>query len=347
MYDVAQRIRRSGRVDDFLRDLLAACIEHLEVDVAVFLRAGRGGAIYEPEHPPIEDLDLLLVEAGGGLQRYIATSKQLVVLNDEKDSRRAYFLAHMPYKIVAAPVLERASVQGLLLVVNRPAKRDFTNGDRSLLALLAQQASIMIQVDRMVQDMRGFSARMASVLIAAVEAKDPYTRGHSERVNELSMKIGRALELEPEELEELHWGSLLHDLGKVAVPDSILRKPGALSRDERTFIQAHPQDSFEILSPIEQLSSAALGARHHHERYDGSGYPCGLKGKKIPLFARIIAVADTYDAMTSSRAYRSGRTVEAALAELERSSGAQLDPEIVELFVRLMGAEPGRKRGDV
>ncbi|MBI5441883.1 MAG: HD domain-containing protein [Deltaproteobacteria bacterium] len=340
MYDVAERVRRSGRIDDLLQELLAACVEHLDVDLAFFLRTGaRSKALYAPEYPPIEDLDLLLVEAAGGLHRYVTTSKQAVVLNDPNDSRRAYLLAHMPYKVISAPVLQGASVQGLLVIVNRPTKRDFLNGDRSLLQLLAQQASIMTEVDGMIRDMRRFSDRMASALIAAVEAKDPYTRGHSERVHEISMRIGRALALEPDELEELHWGSLLHDLGKMAVPDAILRKPGGLSKDERTFIQAHPQDSFEILNPIEQLGGAALGARHHHERFDGAGYPSGLKGSKIPLFARIIAVADTFDAMTSSRAYRSGRSVQEALAELRRVSGTQLDPEIVDVFIGLCREE--------
>ena len=174
-----------------------------------------------------------------------------------------------------------------------------------------------------------FNQQLAAALIEAVEAKDPYTRGHSERVHHISMEIGRAMGLPADDLEDLHWGSLLHDVGKIGIPDAVLCKPGRLDRDEYAFIMVHPERSYEILRHVDYLKGAVLAARHHQEMYDGRGYPHGLKGARIPLLARIVAVADTYDSITSSRAYRAGRSHEIAMREIQRVSGTQLDPEVI------------------
>jgi len=154
------------------------------------------------------------------------------------------------------------------------------------------------------------------------------------------MEIARSMGLPEDEMPDLHWGSLLHDVGKIGIPDAILCKPARLTEDEYTFIKVHPERSYEILRYIEQLKNAMPGVRHHQEMFDGKGYPHGLKGERIPLHARIIAVADTYDSITSSRAYRPGRTHEKAIAEIERVSGSQLDPAVVEVFLQMCAAEP-------
>jgi len=133
---------------------------------------------------------------------------------------------------------------------------------------------------------------------------------------------------------------LLHDVGKIGIPDAVLCKPSRLTPDEYSFIKVHPERSYEILRHIKHLEKAVLGARHHQEMYDGKGYPHGLKGEHIPLHGRIIAVPDTYDSITSSRAYRAGRSHEIAMQEIERVSGTQLDPAIVKVFKELVAAEP-------
>jgi len=191
-----------------------------------------------------------------------------------------------------------------------------------------------------VRRMGNFTEQMAQALVEAVEAKDPYTRGHSERVDFLALEIGRAMGLSADELQDLHWASLLHDVGKIGIPDALLSKPGGLNKDELTFVMMHAERSYEILRNVEQMKNALPGLRHHHEMYDGNGYPLGLKGEKIPLHARIMAVADTYDSITSSRAYRPGRSHELAMAEIDRVSGTQLDPAIVELFKKMCASEP-------
>jgi HD-GYP domain-containing protein (c-di-GMP phosphodiesterase class II) len=225
-------------------------------------------------------------------------------------------------------------------LINHAHKPDFTNGDRKLAEILATQLSNLSNTYLLLKSMGEFNQQLAMSLIEAVEAKDPYTRGHSERVHFLSMEIGRAMGLPADELDDLHWGSLLHDVGKIGIPDAVLCKPSRLTPDEHTFIKVHPERSYEILRHIKHLERAVLGARHHQEMYDGKGYPHGLKGERIPLHARIIAVCDTYDSITSSRAYRAGRSHEVAMKEIERVSGTQLDPGIVEVFMKLVAAGP-------
>jgi HD-GYP domain-containing protein (c-di-GMP phosphodiesterase class II) len=268
-------------------------------------------------------------------------SRQPLILNRSEDPRRKYLLPHMPYKFLAAPVLDNESVHGVLMLVRQDDRADFSNSDRNLAIVIADQLGVMLRNRAMLEGMRKFGEQMAGALIEAVEAKDPYTRGHSERVQAISVHVGEALGLPRTDLEDLFWGSIMHDIGKIAIPDVILSKPGLLTADEYTFVKTHPERSYEILHHIEYLNrSAQDGARYHHERFDGGGYPMGLEGKGIPLAARVIAVADTYDAMTSSRSYRPAMSHDDAIAEIVRVSGRQLDPEVVNAFQSWCQVDP-------
>jgi diguanylate cyclase (GGDEF)-like protein/putative nucleotidyltransferase with HDIG domain len=167
-------------------------------------------------------------------------------------------------------------------------------------------------------------------LAGAVDARDPYTHGHSERVALYSVAIATELGLNPEERELLRTAALLHDVGKIGIPDSVLKKPAALDKDDWEIIKDHPQLGANILGKAPQLSPILPGILYHHERYDGKGYPHGLAGHQIPRIARILAVADTLDAITSNRPYRPGRPLEDALEEIERCSGTQFEPEVID-----------------
>ena len=172
-------------------------------------------------------------------------------------------------------------------------------------------------------------------LTAALEARDSETHGHSERVVNFSLRLGRELGLDAEQLRSLEFGSLLHDIGKIGVPDAILRKPAALSESEWVRMREHPLHGQKILSGIRFLEGAARVVAQHHERWDGTGYPVGLRGEQIDLNARIFSVADAFDAITSDRVYRRGRSYEDAVAELEGFAGRQFDPEVVEAYRRV------------
>ncbi len=170
-------------------------------------------------------------------------------------------------------------------------------------------------------------------LVKALEARDPYTKNHSVSVMEYSMAIARAMGLDGDMLKKLELASLLHDIGKIGVSDSILGKPGRLTPEEYEKVKIHPNVGVEIVSQMLDDSDILFGIKHHHERWDGKGYPDGLSGKDIPILARIISVADSFDAMTSSRPYREAMTVDEALRELERVSWSQLDGDLVRYFL--------------
>ncbi|MEV7311449.1 HD-GYP domain-containing protein [Streptomyces microflavus] len=173
-------------------------------------------------------------------------------------------------------------------------------------------------------------------LVQAVDIKDTYTRGHSERVGRASVLIARELGMDPGRLEALSFAGILHDVGKLGVPTRVLRKDGPLTPDERRVMELHPEYGHEIVRSIGFLDQARAAILHHHERLDGTGYPYGLSGAAIPESARIVAVADAFDAMTSTRSYRRARPVPAALAELRRCAGSQFDPRMVRALVRAL-----------
>jgi response regulator RpfG family c-di-GMP phosphodiesterase len=177
------------------------------------------------------------------------------------------------------------------------------------------------------------SLNVLRTMVNVLEQRDSYTAGHSRRVTEIALAIAARLELPEPEVKTLRLAGLIHDVGKIGIEDTILRKPGRLTEEEFAAIRTHPERGVQIIEPLDFLRGALPIVRHHHEYFDGCGYPAGLAGDAIPLGARIVAVADTYDAITSSRAYRVARPQEAALAELSRCSGSQFDPELVEAFL--------------
>ena len=172
-----------------------------------------------------------------------------------------------------------------------------------------------------------------------VEAKDPYTRGHSDRVSEISVLIGKKLGLPEEQLKILRIGGLFHDIGKIGIPDNILQKESKLTDDEYSEIKNHPSIGVHILGSAEIFKDIIPIVKHHHERYDGRGYPSGLKGEEIPYIARIAAVADTFDAMTSKRSYRDALDLQVVKDEIKRCEGTQFDPEIAEVFLEILNNE--------
>ena len=177
------------------------------------------------------------------------------------------------------------------------------------------------------------------VLRYTVEAKDPYTRGHSDRVSEYSVLIGKKLGLSDKDIKTLQIGGLFHDVGKIGIPDSILLKEAKLTDDEYSEIKNHPTIGSHILQNATIFKDIIPIVKHHHEKYDGNGYPGRLKGEEIPFMARIAAVADTFDAMTSKRSYRDPLSLDIVRAEIEKYSGSQFDPEIAKVFLDILDNE--------
>lgn len=192
-----------------------------------------------------------------------------------------------------------------------------------------------VELDRALNSLEGAYRSTLKALTAALETRDSETHGHSERVVSYSLRLGREYGLNSEQMKSLEFGSLLHDIGKIGVPDSILRKPAKLTEEEWVRMREHPVHGQQILRGIEFLQGASRVVAQHHEQWDGSGYPLGLRGEEIDICARIFSVADAFDAITSDRVYRRGKSYEAAAQELDDWAGRQFDPKIVEAFHRV------------
>lgn len=184
--------------------------------------------------------------------------------------------------------------------------------------------------------LRAVSMETTRALVAAIDKKDHYTRGHSERVGQLAKLTGRAQGLAGRDLQLLEWAGLLHDVGKIGVPEAILQKSGRLTEEEFAIIKKHPEMGYEILKPIASFKEVLDGVLHHHENPDGSGYPAGLKSDSIPLFARIIHVVDVFDALSSTRSYRPAFSIEGAIDILRKEAGSKLDSSTVEAFLGVL-----------
>lgn len=185
------------------------------------------------------------------------------------------------------------------------------------------------------KDLRELFYKTIKLIAAALDAKDPYTHGHSMRVTLYSMILAKELNLDDTMLEEIETAGLLHDIGKIGIPQNILCKPGRLNDEEYTIMKSHPAQAEKMLQGIKKLTVISNWLRTHHEKWDGSGYPQGLKGEEIPLSGRIISLADTYDAMTSTRSYRKALSHETAIDEINRCAGTQFDPVLAELFIKV------------
>ncbi len=233
------------------------------------------------------------------------------------------------------PVRGPSALTGLAGLIRNEEDVPFETTEIRLLECLADELTNTTTNRVLQHEIRTLLFNVMKSLVAALEAKDDYTHGHSERVYELSICIARKLNLSSEDLQIMTWSALLHDVGKIGIDETILRKPGRLTAEEYEIIKTHPTLGASLLEPIEQLGMIVPGIRHHHERFDGKGYPDGLAGEEIPLLGRIIAVADTYDAIVSTRPYRSPRTEEDALEIIRDGAGTQFDPELAEIFLSL------------
>lgn len=241
--------------------------------------------------------------------------------------------------IMTSPLAVGERRLGLLVLHREPAHSAFTHHELKLLTLLATQAGSILEMLNASRRLSGVNLEVVTSLARAVEAKDFYTRGHSDRVSRFALRLGRRIGLPSTELFALRQGALLHDVGKIGVPDHILNKPGRLDVEELDLMRCHPGIGRDILSHVSALRPVLDAVYHHHEHFDGRGYPEGLAGDEIPLSARIIAVVDSFEAIISHRAYQRARELDEARDILQANAGPQWDPRIVEAWLRLIDQE--------
>ena len=286
-----------------------------------------------------EDIKRIPLNFGEGIAGWVAQKgKPLIVNSPKKDPRffkgvdeRTEFKTR---NIICVPVKVKEKTIGVLEAINKQERGGFNSGDLSLFLSLADQVAIALDNSRLYQELEEMFFQTTDSLADAIEKRDPYTGGHTQRVTRYSLAIAKYLQLNPLERKWLKITSVLHDIGKVGIEDQILRKPEPLSPDESEMIKRHCNIGVEIIKHIRQLRESIPGVKYHHEKLDGKGYPDGLKGEEIPLLAKIVAVADTFDAMTTDRPYRIAMERETAVKELEKCSGTQFDEKVVEAFIQ-------------
>jgi HD-GYP domain-containing protein (c-di-GMP phosphodiesterase class II) len=218
--------------------------------------------------------------------------------------------------------------------------RPFVAGDMLLLDSALTYGSHILSNLRLVEQLKRTSFEAVRALVNAIDQKDPYTAGHSERVGFLARITGEHMGLSATQIQELEWSGLLHDIGKIGIPESVLNKPGGLTPEELAIIKGHPSRSYEVLRPVVSLEPLLDPVLYHHENPDGTGYPAGLKGDEIPLLARIIHVVDVFDALTSTRSYRKAFRVEKAIEIIQADAGTKLDATIVSQFLEAWALLP-------
>lgn len=258
------------------------------------------------------------------------------IINNSMEAPSFEALADRPFRFLAVALRHIKETYGWLGLVSYNMDVEFKQEELNILQTLANQLAAMMANMAQQDDLERFTVNIVCSLVNAIEAKDAYTQGHSKRVHQYAMQMAKHLKIAEEDRDALKWASVLHDIGKIGIPERILRKPGKLTDTEFQLIKEHPVKGKSILSPIRQLAPSMEAIAHHHERLDGRGYPEGLKGEEIPLAARIIAVADTFDAITSKRSYHASKTPVDALLVLDQAAGTQLDPNLVQVFKKTM-----------
>lgn len=239
-------------------------------------------------------------------------------------------------EIICVPLHTKQKVTGMMLVISDASQNNFVSSDLSILSALSTQAAVVIENAKLYESMKDQFLSTIRVATNALEFKDAYTSGHSERVTEFAVLLSKEMNLAQEDIENIRQASILHDIGKIGISETILTKKGRLTDEEFATIKLHPSIGDSIVEPMALNPAVRAGIRNHHERWDGRGYPDGLAGEKIPFSARIIALADAFDAMTSNRPYRDAMAMEKVYSEFIKCAGGQFDPKLAEIFVNML-----------
>jgi HD-GYP domain-containing protein (c-di-GMP phosphodiesterase class II) len=325
VFEVTQRIpgvRNEWDVADLVCDSLGRSFSTSTVRV---VRPGASGWTVGNEVAPRE-LSVLI-------DRAAAESRVLV------EPWSGALLGGAAEEVMVGGISAGGSVVCGIVLVHRGGGRRYRASDMSVVESLTTFCGDLIQNRRLLRELHELSLAVVRALVNAVDQKDPYTSGHSIRVGYYSTLLGTALQLRPQELQMLQWSALLHDVGKIGIRDEVLKKTGKLTDEEFDHIKEHPVRSHKVVQGVPQLSAALDGVLYHHEHYDGGGYPHGLKGEQIPLQARIIQIADVFDALTSTRSYRSEHDWRTALEILANESGKTVDPKLQGMFDEMVRAE--------
>jgi len=343
LFDVSRIITSSLAQETLLTSIMKSATRMLEVEAISLLLIDEATnelvfrVVLGEKSSEIKEFRIPINESS--IAGWVAKNGKPLIVNDvAKDSRfNAQYSKKIEFKtksILCVPLKIGERIIGVAEAINKLGDASFTVADEGLFSTVANQIAMATENTKLNQDLRDLFFSTVRSLVTAIEAKDPYTKGHSERVTDYTLFLARALNLQEEEIEILHLAGLLHDIGKIGVMEGVLGKKEKLTEEDWKAIKQHPVIGAKILEPVKPMARIIPYILHHHERYDGKGYPDGLKGEDIPFYSRMIAIGDTFDAMTSDRPYRKGLPVYVALDEIKKNTGIQFDPRLAEIFVK-------------
>ena len=341
LYEVSKKVSSTSRLARLLERIaqMTQCTLKAAASSVLLISDAEQELVFEVVGGPAgKALKHTKLNAHNGIAGWVArNSKPIIVNNVNGDARFDKTIdlttGFVTKSIICAPMIVHRKIIGVIEVLNKLDGSNFSEQDLETLISVTPTAAMAIENARLNQSVLDAYKGTIRALAAAIDAKDPYTRGHSERVMGYTLQAGQALSLPEEELEVLEYASILHDIGKISIDDRILNKPDSLTPKEWEIVHEHPATGANMIKDIPFLEKASELVRHHHERYDGKGYPDGLKGSRIPVGARLIAVADAFDTMTTDRAYRPALTLDYTISELYGCSKTQFCPLAVEAFV--------------
>ena len=321
-------IRRSR--SKIIRDVLGEAARTLRArDAWIIEPDSRGGVrAIHGSSGPVDRIERLPLEARDLFERAVNERPEHILNMPPYDPEAP------PGLYLALPVVSGKHLMGVFVAFGEDGERLTDSHYIRLLRSMLHQTGVASENAWLFETLSRMIVEVVIAMALAIESRDPYTGGHVTRVTAYSLLLAQQAGVDEQARMLIRLGGLLHDIGKVAVPDAILRKPGWLTPDESKVMETHTVVGHQIISPIPQLQAVAPIVRHHHERFDGRGYPDGLIATDIPFLARIGAVADTFDAMTSDRPYRKGRSIDEALLEIRDCAGTQFDPDLAHLFVQ-------------
>jgi putative nucleotidyltransferase with HDIG domain len=348
LYHLSRQLVAIDEVDEILKVTIRHLVKSIPVTFARILLLNEAGDYVCRVAFPIRTLEHSLEE--GRIEpeiskpvftKAINQSDPMVIYRDDPtlsaEERTALLLDQVSSSCLA-PLRVGEKAIGLFFIGERRGvnRESFGEDKLRLISSIADQAASALQRANLHEQMEDSFLETVLALANAMDARDTYTINHSQRLAEMAEKICIALGRPEEEIKAIHWAALLHDLGKIGVPDEILRKPGSLTEEEWAMMRKHPEDGARIVAPVKKLANVSPIIHAHHEHYDGTGYPDGLKGDQIPFGARLITIVDAYGAMTDDRVYRKTRNSSDAINELIRCKGTHFDPELVDRFVEII-----------
>jgi HD-GYP domain-containing protein (c-di-GMP phosphodiesterase class II) len=354
LYKIGKDVMAEVELPKLLDQIMATALKALKASAAsiMLIDEKTGELFFEAATGTVGDALLRMrLKVQSGIAFNVVRNGQPVisndVFNDQRFNKAVDLMTGFNTKsILCVPLMVGGETIGALEVLNKCGGSRFDNRDVELLTALASTSTLAINNGRLHKTLLNSYIDTIKMLSETIDARDPYTHGHSYRVTQYALMAGSSLSLSPDEMRTIEYGGILHDIGKIAIDDAILRNTSQhLTPEEWTVIRSHPTIGANIISDVNFLKDAKMLVLHHHERYDGTGYPDGLKGERIPFGARILAVADAFDAMTTDRPYRTALSPSLALQEVERNRNTQFCPLAADAFITSMQAKNRKSKG--